>query len=105
MVATRCEDKAPVFFVTGKIGVAVRASSAVRNIISPIGIQGAEYEDAAEFLIHPDLDYAASPNRSYFTKAQSLGEQATRRVLADLKRTLEQAKQTTRWAALAFSRR
>jgi NTE family protein len=50
VAATRREDKAPVFFQRGNIGVAVRASSAVPRIISPVGVDGIEYEDADESL-------------------------------------------------------
>lgn len=49
-VATRLNDKQPVFFQSGNVGVAVRASSAVSQIISPVGIQGIEYEDGDESL-------------------------------------------------------
>lgn len=48
--ATRRDDKAPVFFTSGNAGVAVRASSAVPGILSPVGIQGTEYEDGDESL-------------------------------------------------------
>ena len=48
--ATRLNDKQPVFFQSGNAGVAVRASSAVSRIISPVGIQGVEYEDGDESL-------------------------------------------------------
>ncbi|OYU43113.1 MAG: esterase [Burkholderiales bacterium PBB4] len=48
--ATRRVDKAPVFFTQGNVGVAVRASSAVPGVISPVGIQGTEYEDGDESL-------------------------------------------------------
>jgi NTE family protein len=48
--ATRRDDKAPVFFTSGNAGVAVRASSAVPGVISPVGIQGTEYEDGDESL-------------------------------------------------------
>lgn len=48
--ATRRADKAPVFFTQGNAGVAVRASSAVPGVISPVGIQGTEYEDGDESL-------------------------------------------------------
>ena len=48
VAATRREDKAPVFFQQGNVGVAVRASSAMPKIISPVGIEGVEYEDADE---------------------------------------------------------
>ena len=50
VVATRRSDKAPVFFASGNAGVAVRASSAVPGIISPVGIDGTEYEDGDESL-------------------------------------------------------
>jgi NTE family protein len=46
VVATRREDKQPRFFMEGNIGVAVRASSAMPGIISPVGIDNVEYEDA-----------------------------------------------------------
>jgi NTE family protein len=49
-VATRINDKQPVFFNSGNVGVAVRASSAVSKIFSPVGIQGVEYEDGDESL-------------------------------------------------------
>lgn len=49
-VATRLNDKQPVFFQSGNAGVAVRASSALSQIISPVGIQGVEYEDGDESL-------------------------------------------------------
>lgn len=140
VVATRRDDKAPVFFQSGNIGIAVRASSAVPRIISPVGIDGTEFEDAdeslpvavraarqagaqfviaidvsaragaaprgtsqalldrdarrrhridpevatADFLIHPDLEYAAGPSRSYFVKAQATGERSARDALPDL---------------------
>ena len=50
VAATRRDDKAPVFFTNGNVGVAVRASSAVAGVISPVGIEGTEYEDADESL-------------------------------------------------------
>ena len=49
-VATRIADKKPVFFQTGNVGVAVRASSAVSGVFSPVGIRGVEYEDGDESL-------------------------------------------------------
>ena len=49
-VATRIQDKQPVFFNSGNVGVAVRASSAVSKVFSPVGIQGIEYEDGDESL-------------------------------------------------------
>lgn len=48
--ATRRSDKSPVFFASGNAGVAVRASSAVPGILSPVGIDGTEYEDGDESL-------------------------------------------------------
>jgi NTE family protein len=50
VVATRRGDKSPVFFRSGNVGVAVRASSAMPGIVSPVGIGGTEYEDADESL-------------------------------------------------------
>ncbi|MFW2358056.1 patatin-like phospholipase family protein [Hydrogenophaga sp.] len=50
MVATERDTKAPRFFMQGNTGVAVRASSAMRGIISPGGIAGVEYEDGDESL-------------------------------------------------------
>lgn len=49
-VATRIKDKQPIFFNSGNVGVAVRASSAVSKIFAPVGIQGIEYEDGDESL-------------------------------------------------------
>ena len=49
-VATRMHDKQPVFFNSGNVGVAVRASSAVQRIFSPVGIHGVECEDGDESL-------------------------------------------------------
>ncbi len=50
VVATRRDDKAPRFFTRGNAGVAVRASSALPGILSPVGIRGTEYEDGDESL-------------------------------------------------------
>lgn len=147
VVATRREDKVPVYFQTGNVGVAVRASGAVPTIISPVGINGVEYEDAdeslpvavrvarqagaqfiiavdvtaqpgsapagtspkmllrdatrkaridpevadADYLIHPNLDYAAGPSKRYFAKAQKVGEETARKLLPELKQALATA--------------
>jgi NTE family protein len=48
VVATRRDDKSPRYFDTGNAGVAVRASSAMPGIVSPVGIDGVEYEDGDE---------------------------------------------------------
>lgn len=53
VVATRREDKQPRFFMEGSVAVAVRASSAMPGIISPVGIAGVEYEDGDEPLPVP----------------------------------------------------
>ena len=50
VVATRRDDKQPFYFATGNPGVAVRASGAMPGIISPVGINGVEYEDGDESL-------------------------------------------------------
>jgi NTE family protein len=50
VVATRRDDKVPRFFISGNAGVAVRASSAMPGIVSPVGIEGVEYEDGDESL-------------------------------------------------------
>jgi len=50
VVATERSTKAPRFLLRGNAGVAVRASSAMPGIISPVGIRGVEYEDADESL-------------------------------------------------------
>ncbi len=140
VAATRRDDKQPVFFERGNVGVAVRASSAVAGVISPVGVQGIEYEDAdeslpvavraarqagarfviavdvsaragkappgtsqallerdarrrsridpetrlADFVIHPDMAYAASPRASYFVQAQKAGEVAAEQLLPEL---------------------
>jgi NTE family protein len=140
VVAANRDDKKPVFFMAGNLGVAVRASSAVPGIISPVGILGVEYEDGdmalplavsvaraagadfviavdvsahdgtappdadpkwlardakrraliapevakADFLIHPDMGYLASPRREFFEKAYSSGESTARTLLPAL---------------------
>lgn len=50
VVAPRRDDKTPRFFTSGNAGVAVRASSAMPGIFSPVGIAGVEYEDGDESL-------------------------------------------------------
>jgi NTE family protein len=140
VVAANRADKQPVFFTSGNVGVAVRASSAVPGIISPVGILGVEYEDGdmalplavsvaraagaefviavdvsahdgtappdadpkwlardakrraliapevakADFLIHPDMGYLASPRQAFFEKAYASGESTTRQLLPAL---------------------
>lgn len=53
VVATRRQDKQARFFLQGNVGVAVRASSAMPGIVSPVGIEGVEYEDGDESLPVP----------------------------------------------------
>jgi len=147
VATTRRDDKQPVFFERGNVGVAVRASSAVAGVISPVGVQGIEYEDAdeslpvavraarqagaqfviavdvsaragkapagtsstllerdarrrsridpetrlADFVIHPDMEYAASPRASYFVQAQRAGEAAAGRLLPELMQKMARA--------------
>lgn len=145
IVATsRRADKQPVFFERGNVGVAVRASSAVAGVFSPVGVQGIEYEDAdeslpvavraarhagaqfviavdvsaragkapagtssallerdarrrvridpetrlADFVIHPDMDYAAGPRASYFVQAQRAGEAEAAQLMPELKKKM-----------------
>jgi NTE family protein len=140
VAAARRDDKQPVFFERGNVGVAVHASSAVAGVISPVGVQHVEYEDAdeslpvavraarqagaqfviavdvsaragkapagtspallerdarrrsridpetrlADFVIHPDMEYAAGPRASYFVQAQRAGEAAAAQLLPEL---------------------
>ncbi len=140
VVAVNRDNKQPVYFKSGNLGVAVRASSAVPGIISPVGILGVEYEDGdmalpvavsvardagadfvivvdvsahdgsappqtdpkwllrdqkrraliapevakADFLIHPDMGYTASPRREFFEKAFASGESTARQLLPAL---------------------
>jgi NTE family protein len=144
VVATQRETKQARFFTEGNAGVAVRASGAMPGIISPVGIDGVEYEDGdeslpvavsaalaagagfviavdvsacagttpaqasesmrsrdlrrrsridpevarADFLIHPDLPYAAGPRRSYFLQSRAAGEATAREVLPTLQALL-----------------
>jgi NTE family protein len=44
------QPKQARYFLQGNLAVAVRASSAVAGVISPVGISGTEYEDADESL-------------------------------------------------------
>ena len=143
-VSTRIQDKQPIFFTMGNVGVAVRASSAVTNIFSPVGINGIEYEDGdeslpvavraarqagakfviavdvtakldtapegtfisrlereekrrrridpelkdADFIIHPDMDFNASPTTAFFKEARESGEVAMKSLLPKLKQSL-----------------
>jgi NTE family protein len=50
VAVTRRDDKSARFFTSGNPGVAVRASSAMPGIVSPVGIAGVEYEDGDESL-------------------------------------------------------
>lgn len=145
VVATQRDDKSPRYFTNGNSGVAVRASSAVPGIISPVGIQGIEFEDGdvslplavsaardagaefviavnvypkessipdnaseraraqvirrseqinrelrnADFVIHAETPFAASPRKSFFRKSRSLGEQEATAKLPELFTALE----------------
>lgn len=48
VAAARRGDKRARYFMSGNTGVAVRASGAVPGIVSPVGIEGVEYEDGDE---------------------------------------------------------
>jgi NTE family protein len=50
IVATREIDGSPSFFQQGNLGVAVRASSAVKDVFAPVGINHVSYIDADESL-------------------------------------------------------
>jgi NTE family protein len=147
VAATRRDDKQPVFMTTGNAGVAVRASSAVVGVISPVGVNGVEYEDGdeslpvavraarqagaqfviavdvsalpgtapegtkqawldkdtrrrsridpelvlADFVIHPDMGYEASPSSKFFTRARLSGEEAAKKQLSALIKTMQSA--------------
>ncbi len=71
VIATRRDDKAPRFFASGNAGVAVRASSAMPGIFSPVGIEGIEYEDGDESL--PLGVTAARAAGARFVSAPSMG--------------------------------
>jgi NTE family protein len=92
VVATRRDNKQPRYFVTGNPGVAVRASAAVPGIISPVGIDGVEYEDAdeslpvaasvaravgARFVIA--VDVSARPGTTPYSASQSMRRRDERR--------------------------
>lgn len=137
------------YFLQGNTAVAVRASSAVAGVISPVGISGIEYEDAdeslpvavaaakrlgarfviavdvsalpgstpaaaseamrrkdiaraerivpetaqADFVLHPDLGYYASPFRSYFLQSLAIGESYARSQLPLLQDRLKPLRQ------------
>jgi len=52
-----------------------------------------------DFVIHPDMDYAASPRASYFRQAQAAGEVAARQLLPDLIEKIGQARRHLSGAA------
>jgi len=92
VVATRRDDKAPRFFMRGNAGVAVRASSAMPRIVSPVGIEGVEYEDGDESLPLPvsaaraagsafviAVDVTARPGSTPADASQALLERDLRR--------------------------
>lgn len=100
---TRREDKAPVFLTSGNIGVAVRASSAVPGILSPVGINGVEYEDGDESL--PLAVRAARQAGAQFVIAVDVTPRPERAPSgtseAQIKRITERAARTTPEALLA----
>lgn len=130
LVSTKREDKSVRYFTSGNSGVAVRASSAMPGIVSPVGINGVEYEDGdmskplavsaaaaagarfviavnvyprttsippdasqkskaevirreqqtrsemalADYVIHAETPYLASPRKSFFKASRKIGE-------------------------------
>ena len=134
VVATHRREKTQRFFTSGNSGVAVRASSAVPGIISPVGINGVEFEDGdvstplavsaarsagaefiiavnvypdsesipptaseasraqvvrrerqiqpeialADFAIHAETPFAASPRKKFFETSRAIGEQVAK---------------------------
>ena len=140
VVATHRDEKTPRYFIEGNSGVAVRASSAMPGIISPVGINGTEYEDGdvsaplavsaarsagaefviavnvyprttstpanasqqsrelvarreqqtrpemalADFVIHPETPYQASPSKQFFEASRAIGEAVARAELPEL---------------------
>jgi NTE family protein len=146
--AQSSQSKEARYFLQGNTAVAVRASSAVAGVISPVGISNTEYEDAdeslpvavsvakrlgaqfviavdvsalpgstppeasesmrsrdvaraariapetaqADFVLHPDLGYYASPFRSYFLQSLEIGENYARSQLPLLQSRLQQLK-------------
>ena len=141
VVSTHRGDKTARFFMQGNSGVAVRASSAVPGILSPVGISGVEYEDGdiaaplavsaaraagakaviavnvypkpssvpehasvraretverrarqvdaeskqADFVIHAETPFAASPRRAFFDASREAGERIAREQLDALR--------------------
>jgi NTE family protein len=92
VVATRRDDKQPRYFASGNAGVAVRASAAMPGIVSPVGIEGAEYEDGDESLPVPvtparqagaqfviAVDVSARPGSTPPDASPALRERDTRR--------------------------
>lgn len=146
VVATQRDNKSPSFFTSGNSGVAVRASSAVPGIISPVGINGVEFEDGdvslplavsaardagaefviavnvypklgsipenasekdraqvirrsqqieaeiknADFLIHAETPFKASPRKAFFKASRLMGEQEAIKRLPALIEALKQ---------------
>lgn len=147
VVATKRDDKSARFFTSGNAGVAVRASSAIPGIVSPVGIDGVEFEDGdeslplavsaaraaganfviavnvypreestpadapksmrdkdarrrariapeiaqADFVLHPDIGYYASPRKGYFVASRQIGEAEARARLPELQAKLTSA--------------
>lgn len=103
VVTTDRNDKTSRYITTGNSGVAVRASSAVPGIISPVGINGVEYEDGdvsaplavsaaraagAEFIIAVNV----------YPKPESIPEDASDKSIS---RVFRRARQIAPQAALA----
>ena len=146
VVTTDRTNKETRYITTGNSGVAVRASSAVPGIISPVGINGVEYEDGdvsaplavtaaraagakfviavnvypkpesipedasdknksrvirrarqiapqaalADFVIHAETPFYASPRKRFFNASRDVGKQVALENLAALKIALQE---------------
>jgi NTE family protein len=117
-VATRLQDKQPVFFNSGNVGVAVRAArqAGARFVIAvdvtarpgsaPDGTSSARLErearrraridpelQHADFVIHPDMGFATRPTSAFFKMARQSGEREALRLLPQLKAALQNSQQ------------
>lgn len=102
VVTTHRGDKTPRYILNGNSGVAVRASSAVPGILSPVGINGVEFEDgdvAAPLAVSAARDAGAAfvIAVNVYPKPDSVPDGASSRVRAQVERrarqTADQARQ------------
>ncbi|MEM7378566.1 MAG: patatin-like phospholipase family protein [Pseudomonadota bacterium] len=101
VVATHRGDKSPRYFLSGNSGVAVRASSAVPGIISPVGIDGVEFEDgdvAAPLAVSAARDAGAAfvIAVNVYPKPASVPDNASARARAQVERRARQVARQAR---------